>query len=80
MTEAFFDAVQESYQIYLDKVQGFDPSIPIGSDWPAEGQKVLPDAATFMAEVRNASAQAVLSDLVLDAQDKFDTLELELTQ
>ena len=75
-TEAFYDAVEEAYTMYLDKVRGFDPELPIGSEWPEEGVLALPDAATFMAEVRAQSAQYVISDLILDAQDKFDTLEI----
>ena len=80
VTEAFYHAVEEAYVIYLDKVRAFDPDLPIAADWPAEGVLALPDAVTFMAEVRAASAGNVLADLVLDAQDKFDTLEIGATQ
>ena len=75
-TEAFYDAVEEAYMRYLDQVRDFDPDLPIGADWPEEDKRVLPDAATFMAEVRANSAQYVISDLILDAQDKFETLEI----
>jgi len=80
VTAAFYHAVEEAYGIYLEKVRGFNPDLPIASDWPDEDNLVLPDAATFMAEVRAQSASNVLADLVLDAQDKFETLAIEGTQ
>ncbi len=76
VTEAFYAAIAEAYDIYLERAKGFSQEINIGPDWPSEGHLALPDAATFMAELRQQSAERVLSNLVLDAQDKFETLEL----
>ncbi|MDO6731118.1 DUF3365 domain-containing protein [Marinovum sp. 2_MG-2023] len=64
-TEAFYFAVAEAYQGYLDKAAGFAIPVPIGAEWPDEGARVLPDLATFMAEVRAKAGGTVLSALIV---------------
>lgn len=65
VTEAFYDAVAEAYQSYLDKAAGFAAPVPIGPDWPGEGARVLPDLPTFMAEVRAKAGDPVMRALIL---------------
>lgn len=64
-TEAFYHAVEEAYQIYLDRAASFSDPVPIGEQWPAEGARVLPDASVFMAEVRKAAGADVMQALLL---------------
>lgn len=64
-TEALFAAIEATYAAYLARTRGFADPPRIGTDWPGEGQRALPDVATFMAEVRSASARAVLDDILL---------------
>lgn len=68
VTEAVFESVEEAYRAYLDKAAGFSDPVPAGTEWPAEGRRVLPDAATFMAEVRKAAANNVVEELILAAK------------
>lgn len=65
VSDAVFTAVEESYQIYLDKAQGFASPVATGPDWPTKGMRVLPDAQTFMAEVRAVAAARVLDELIV---------------
>lgn len=64
-TEALFAAVEAAYGAYLDRARGFARPPAIGAAWPESGSYALPDTATFMAEVRKASALAVLDDILL---------------
>lgn len=60
-----YAAIEEAYRAYLDKTGRFaDPPV-IGAEWPGKGRRRLPDAETFMAAVREASALAVLEGAVL---------------
>ena len=61
---ALFDAVEEAYQLYLDRAAGFSTPVLIGTDWPDAGLMALPDADTFMAEVRARASGPVLSELL----------------
>ncbi|MDD9740408.1 hypothetical protein PVW47_11545 [Marinovum sp. SP66] len=65
VTEAFYRAVEEAYQRYLDKAAGFAVPVTIGAAWPEAGAPVLPDSATFMAEVRARAGGAVMRALIL---------------
>lgn len=65
VTEAFYRAVEEAYQAYLDKAAGFATPVPVGPIWPDKAARVLPDAATFMAEVRAGAGAVVLEALIL---------------
>lgn len=65
VSNAMFAAVQESYQAYLDKTQSFASPVAIGADWPAKGAPTLPDAATFMASVKETAAARVMEALVM---------------
>lgn len=65
VTEAFYDAVGEAYQAYLDKAAGFAVPVPQAAGWPEEGARVLPDLPTFMAEVRARSGDPVMRALIL---------------
>lgn len=64
-TEALYRSVEEAYQTYLDKAAGFATPVMAGPDWPGEGQAVLPDLPTFMAEVRKAAGGRVMQALLL---------------
>jgi adenylate cyclase len=63
--KALYQSIGEAYAAYLARAAGFAKPPAIGTDWPAEGRYVLPSRAVFMAEVRAASAGAVLDHLVL---------------
>lgn len=65
VTEALFQSVEEAYQAYLDRAAAFAQPVPIGGAWPAEGRPALPDAPTFMAEVRRAASERVVTELIL---------------
>lgn len=65
VTEALFTSVEEAYQTYLDRAAQFATPVPAGAQWPEKGQKVLPDAETFMAEVRRAASEQVVRELIL---------------
>lgn len=65
VTEALYHSVEEAYQTYLDRAAGFSTPVPVGQDWPAEGQRVLPDLPTFMAEVRRSAGGQVMQALLL---------------
>lgn len=67
VTEAFFQSVEEAYATYLNKAAGFEDPVTASGDWPSERMRVLPDVETFMAEVRRASADQVVSELVFIA-------------
>ncbi|WP_323767729.1 MULTISPECIES: c-type heme family protein [Roseobacteraceae] len=68
VTEAFYLSVEEAYRAYLDRAAGFADPVAAGADWPGPGLRMLPDAATFMAEVRREAGGAVMRALVLSAE------------
>jgi hypothetical protein len=60
-----YAAIDQAYRTYLEKARRFaDPPV-IGSEWPRKGHRRLPDAQTFMAAVKEASALSVLNGAVL---------------
>ncbi|MEP3296205.1 MAG: hypothetical protein ABJO27_06955 [Pseudoruegeria sp.] len=67
--ESFFQAVEEAYGLYILKTQEFAQPIPIGTSWPTEGHKTLPNSATFMAEVRAQAADRVLAEMFVMASN-----------
>lgn len=70
VTEALFQSIEEAYSSYLEKVRHFDKHVPIGEGWPSDGMPVLPSAEVFMAEVRKASAEHVVTELVMISEEK----------
>lgn len=64
-TEAFFAAVGEAYDLYLDKAAAFKRPILIGQGWPGDNHLILPDRATFMSDVRQKAAVSILEELIL---------------
>ena len=60
-----YDAIERAYRAYLDKARRFAEPPSIGPGWPERGQRRLPDADTFMAAVKAASATAILNIAVL---------------
>lgn len=64
--DAVFQSIEESYVQYLEKTAGFQTPISIIDEWPSPTNLVLPNAETFMAEVRRSSAEAILIQLASD--------------
>lgn len=64
-TEQFFEAIEEAYGDYLEKVRQFKTRVAIGPFWPGEGGPMLPDQDTFMAEVRQAASMTIVDELIL---------------
>ena len=64
-TRAVFAAIEESYGSYLEKVKTFKEPVEIGTSWPTEGKRTLPDVGTFMAAVREAASTQVLYEILL---------------
>lgn len=61
---ALYRATGDAWDAYLAKAAQFaDPPL-IGADWPDTKANRLPDRSVFLAEVRRASAAAVLDDLI----------------
>ena len=79
LIESFYDSVRESYQIYLDKAEGFENKVIILDDWPDKQELSLPDANTFIRTVKSESAAMVLNDLLLDASGDFENFEPQST-
>ncbi len=59
--EAMFASVAEAYQLYLDKTSEFSRIVPLVEEWPADGARMLPTQAVFMAEVRAQAAGGLMS-------------------
>ncbi len=72
ITDAFYAAIQEAYQIYLIKTAEFNTPITITDEWPEKGKLTLPNSATFMAAIKAESAATVLKHLVLNPSASFD--------
>ena len=68
VVEATFAAIADAYQTYLDHSAGFAAPPEIGAAWPAKGSRVLPDRATFMAEVRAVTAPTVIEHVMKTAE------------
>ena len=68
-TEQVFEAVEESYARYIEKVTQFANPIAIGNGWPDGPSLILPDLDVFMAAVRDQAAVAVVDELVLISND-----------
>lgn len=60
-----YDAIEKAYTIYLEKSRQFDEPPSIGQGWPEKGRKQVPDAETFMAAVKDATAPSILMAAVL---------------
>ncbi len=58
-------AVEYAYARYLTKTRGFADAPALGAGWPEKGRRVLPDTATFLAAVKEATALPILSNAVL---------------
>lgn len=61
--DAMLASVREAYQAYLDKTQTFVRAVPIGADWPTEGNRTLPTVEVFLTEVRTAAATAMIDSM-----------------
>lgn len=61
---ATYASVADAYRRYLDKARTFERSPEIGAVWPEAGARRLPDVATFMAEVRAATAPGALMQVL----------------
>lgn len=55
-----YSSVENAWRTYLIKSTMFTPPPTIGPNWPKAGERVLPDAQTFMAEVYQSSAPKVM--------------------
>jgi adenylate cyclase len=65
-----YEAVGEAYSDYLAKAKTFaDPPL-IGTDWPAEGQRAVPDAATLMSAVYVETGGRSLRDLLTLGEER----------
>ena len=60
-----YDAVERAYMAFLEKAGQFDEPPFVGQGWPEQGRRQVPDAATFMAAVREATAPSILATAVL---------------
>jgi hypothetical protein len=60
IVSALYACVESAWRIYLEKSATFSNPPAIGTDWPKQGSRVLPDAETFMADVYQSSAPRVL--------------------
>lgn len=68
-----YAAVESAWRIYLLKTTKFSAPPPVGAYWPEAGMRALPDAATFMAEVYQASAPEVMRILNGHFTDQLGT-------
>ena len=65
---ALYEAIEESYQGYLDKTEAFGSPPVIGTTWPGAEQYSLPAAAAFMDKLKKATAENVLDGLVFESE------------
>ncbi len=63
---AVFQSIEETYVQYLEKTETFQTPIAVTNEWPSSDNHVLPNAKTFMAAVRKASAETILLQLASD--------------
>ncbi len=61
--DAVFQSIEEAYALYLEKAVAFQTPIPVTDEWPSEDRIALPNTETFMAAVRRASAETILTQL-----------------
>ena len=74
-SRAVFAAVEESYIAYLEKAKSFEEPVDIGNSWPTDGTRSLPDADTFMAEVRAMAGKRVVFELLLANLTPEETIQ-----
>lgn len=60
-----YDAIEEAYAAYLDKMRHIPDPPAVGTTWPEKGRRQLPDTMTFMAAVKEATASQILDLAVL---------------
>lgn len=61
LLEAVYTSVDLAYRDYIRKSQSFERPPSLGQTWPERARYQIPDARTFMAAVREASAEKTLS-------------------
>jgi len=63
-SRAVFMAVEEAYQMYLDKTETYKDKVELGTTWPTKENRALPDLNTFMTEVRLVAGSEVMHELL----------------
>lgn len=65
LLQAVYACVDLAYRDYIRKSQSFERPPVLGKGWPGEEQYQIPDAETFIAAVREATAETTLSYILV---------------
>ncbi|HLJ00980.1 MAG TPA: DUF3365 domain-containing protein [Bradyrhizobium sp.] len=60
-----YTAIQKSYETYIDRARKFSAKVNIGKEWPEKDNLALPDSATFMDAILEATAPSVNKKIYL---------------